>query len=296
MARKATSVFLIVFLLLGVIGLTLVLLPSGEKVNNSVQKRSQVLPGEGEHLDISIKPAEVVLAQEEQSERRRKRPRRPDFRENNVEYEGDRVYDDEEFVKQILFKVNNKDKISLLAADPKPIDWSKPYILLLHDAQEEAKVWDDLGTMKALVDAGYRTRALNLPGRGETTNFQEVSNRGKWLVSVMDDYGLYPFVLVVPSTGSAYGTPFIQQLFEFNNQHALVGVVAVGPTTMPPLAKLDPRPTLLVYGEYDSLYHRDSQRLNKQELDHVTLEVIQGAGHKCWNEDPQHFNSVLVSW
>ena len=149
--------------------------------------------------------------------------------------------------------------------------------------------------MQALVSVGYRVRALNLPGRGDTTIFQkDGNNRGLWLQEVMDDFSLYPFILVMASTGSGYGVPFINSLIEENLQHAMVGMVAIGPSLMPPLLKISPIPSLLMYGDRDPLFLRDAERI--QPIEHVTVIPIAKAGHQCWIDRPEAFNLALVDW
>lgn len=53
-------------------------------------------------------------------------------------------------------------------------------------------------------------------------------------------------------------------------------------------------PTLLCWGDHDSIFHRDDQQVLLDTIPHATLKVYPGTGHALHWEEPEHFTRDLL--
>ena len=70
-------------------------------------------------------------------------------------------------------------------------------VLLLHGASFSSRTWEQLGTVQALADAGYRVYAVDLPGFGHSEPNRNVSSR--WLRKLLHVLSIGASVMVSPS-------------------------------------------------------------------------------------------------
>lgn len=171
-------------------------------------------------------------------------------------------------------------------------------VLLLHGIRFSSETWQNLGTLKKLAEAGYRTVAIDLPGLGNSKEAVAPVSVGElapssFLASVVDALKLGPPVVISPSLSGMYSLPFLTA-----SDSQLRGYVPVAPICTD---KIDAAaygrvktPALIVYGDKDPMGPTSLEHL-KQLPNHQIL-VMKGAGHPCYLDNPEEWHTKLLDF
>uniref|UniRef100_UPI00358F175D putative protein-lysine deacylase ABHD14B n=1 Tax=Myxine glutinosa TaxID=7769 RepID=UPI00358F175D len=172
-------------------------------------------------------------------------------------------------------------------------------ILLLHGKKFSSETWQNHSTLQNLANAGYRAVAIDLPGYGHSQNAPAEVAIGElasseFLKVVVEALGLMSCVIVSPSLSGMYSLPFLL------DHHALVrGFVPVAPICTQMFSASDYEkiaiPTLIVYGSLDSALGTLSF-CNLKQLPNNSVVCMEGAGHACYLDKPEEWNSALLSF
>jgi abhydrolase domain-containing protein 14 len=165
-------------------------------------------------------------------------------------------------------------------------------VLLLHGARYDADTCRELGTLTFLAERGYRALALDLPGFGASDPVAAPADQ--FLAAALRRLGLERPVVVAPSMSGRFALPLIAA-----HPELVSGLVAVAP------AGIDEQrgvlagalvPTLLVWGEMDTVVPVASGRELLELLPRGELTVIPGAGHACYLDQPEAFHKALLTF
>ena len=177
---------------------------------------------------------------------------------------------------------------TLHALEAGPVDG--PAVVLLHGARYSARTWEELGTLGVLARAGYHALALDWPGYGASPDWGE-EDPSALLASVCSELGSARVALVGPSMGGGFALAFLAQHAE--RVSAFVGVAPAGAQGFAPESWSTP--TLLVWGERDDVVPLDEGRALAKRL-RARLEVLPGASHACYLDQPERFHALLLEF
>ncbi|MHB0955225.1 MAG: alpha/beta fold hydrolase [Pirellulaceae bacterium] len=165
-------------------------------------------------------------------------------------------------------------------------------VLLLHGASFSSQTWEELGTVRALADAGYRVVTVDLPGFGRSEPNENLSAR--WLRKLLHVLALDAPVIVSPSMSGRFALPLA-----IEDPQLLRGLIAIAPVSIPRhLEKLShiTCPVLVIWGENDKL-------IPLEQADHLASGVprgqkviLAGAGHAAYMEQPAQFHAVVLNF
>lgn len=167
-----------------------------------------------------------------------------------------------------------------------------PSVLLLHGASFSAKTWEEIGTIKQLVNQNYRVVAVDLPGYGtsETISDEPV----QFLVKLTDNLQLHNTVIVSPSMSGRYSLPFLIQ-----HHQSVRGFVAVAPVGILKMAEQLEGiqiPTLAIWGSNDQIVPPTQADILMQNMPHCQKVILKNAGHACYMKAPHKFNENLIQF
>jgi abhydrolase domain-containing protein 14 len=166
-----------------------------------------------------------------------------------------------------------------------------PCVLLLHGARFRGATWLEVGTPRVLAQAGWRTIALDLPGFGESQ--ESAVPREAFLERFTDALGLESCVVVTPSMSGSFALPFAAR-----SPDRVTALVALAPVSIDRWAPVLAPQTraLLIWGSEDrTVPVAHAQRLMKH-LPSAVLEVLSGAGHPAYLEQPERFHELLLKF
>ena len=167
---------------------------------------------------------------------------------------------------------------------------SAPTVVLLHGASYNVEIWEKTKTYEALEAIGGRVVALDLPGYGHSDDWRNDS--GEFLRLFLDAVGVNSAILVSPSMSGRFSLPFVRA-----HSDRVLGYVPVAPTQIDEFVAGGPEPvkSLVVVGSEDvNVSVEQSQSL--ATMLGGELWVIEGAGHACYEEQPEMFNERLVKF
>jgi abhydrolase domain-containing protein 14 len=165
-------------------------------------------------------------------------------------------------------------------------------VLLLHGARFSAQTWEELGTLERLAGAGHHALAIDWPGFGATPAWGSEPDPSTLIGSVCDELGAERVVLVAPSMGGRFAFEFLE-----SSAPRVAGLVAVAPAGADRFTPGDRcPPTLLLWGERDETVPLAQGRALAARLPGARLEVLPGASHPCYLDQPERFHALLLEF
>lgn len=175
-------------------------------------------------------------------------------------------------------------------------------VLFLHGQSYSSRIWDDRKILDPVAAAGWRAVSVDLPGYGETPDRKdgEKVSDGAWLRELIDKLGGPGRVVVVsPSMSGKYSLSYLEEF----PQEELLGFVPVAPVGIDDLDRPPdsaPISTMAIWGSEDPSYSQARDDLLLAQMwappGSAQSQVIEGAGHACYDDEPIEFTSILLSF
>lgn len=169
---------------------------------------------------------------------------------------------------------------------------SGPLILLLHGKMFQAATWQGTGTLLKLADAGYQAVALDLPGYGLSPAAD--IEPAEVIKTAINRSSLNKAILLGPSMGGRVALEFTLTNPDLVKSLILVG--AVGIQENKARLKELKLPCLAVWGGEDSISPLANGYLFQQEVKDAELEIISGAPHPCYLDQPDEWHRILLKF
>jgi abhydrolase domain-containing protein 14 len=182
-------------------------------------------------------------------------------------------------------------------------------VLFLHGKSYDSRIWDDRKVLDAVAQAGWRAVSVDLPGYGDTPERPKDDDGGdgdgpdrdaRFLRALIEELGGPGSVVVVsPSMSGAYSLAYLRDY----PKEELLGFVPVAPVGIDDLERptsAAPIRTMAIWGSEDPSYTKARadhliEQMRAPE-DEAQTQVIEGAGHACYDDAPKEFTAILLSF
>ena len=165
-------------------------------------------------------------------------------------------------------------------------------ILLLHGMKFQAETWRDIRTLHELGEAGFHAVALDMPGYGKSPA-AEMDDKNVIRTFIQAEQLDRP-ILLGPSMGGQLALEFA-----LAHPHLVGGLILVGAVGVEEnkelLAKLK-MPTLIIWGDNDSVSPLANGKLLEQEIKNAKLVIIENASHPCYIDQTDCWHNELVDF
>ncbi|MGN6695139.1 MAG: alpha/beta fold hydrolase [Aquihabitans sp.] len=173
-------------------------------------------------------------------------------------------------------------------------------VLFLHGQSYDSRIWDDRKILDPVAAAGWRAVSVDLPGYGDTPERKDGASNGAWLRKLIDELGGPGRVVVVsPSMSGTYSLSYLEEF----PKDELLGFVPVAPVGIDDFERpkdAAPISTMAIWGSEDPSYTeaRDAHLLAQMRAPEGSAQsqVIEGASHACYDDEPIEFTSILLSF
>lgn len=163
-------------------------------------------------------------------------------------------------------------------------------VLLLHGASFTSKTWEDIGTIAALAEAGYRVLAVDLPGYGESESADV--DHSQWLGQLLDELKIDKPVIVSPSMSGSFSLPLVTE-----EPDRAAAFVAVAPVAIDryrdKLAKIK-CPVLAIWGENDRTIPFEHADALIQSVSKGRKVIVPNGSHAPYMSDAATFHKELL--
>lgn len=165
-------------------------------------------------------------------------------------------------------------------------------VLLLHGNAFTSATWQELGTIERLADAGFRAIAIDLPEKGASGKWPHVIEG--FLLELLDAMKIESCAVIAPSMSGAYAFPLVTI-----HQHRVSAFVPVAPVRIKQFLAALPEctlPTLVLWGENDSLIPVKLGRDLAEAMPNARLHVFPDAEHPCYMQATEPFHQELMAF
>ena len=165
-------------------------------------------------------------------------------------------------------------------------------VVLLHGQRFTSETWRELGTLEFLVSQGFRVLALDLPGYGASEPSELPPE--DYLVSLLPLLASRPAVVISPSMSGRFSFPLVARRPGFVS--GFVPVAPGGIDTWLGALEGSKVPTLILWGENDSIVPPKEGEKLAEKLPGSRLVVFPGASHPCYLDVPIEFHRELLGF